>query len=94
MHEQQARYLRLAVDRLAARGGGYLDVREDAADRFDTEIQRRLEHTVWTKCQSWYREANGRVTANWPGTMREYARRTRRFDVENYDWTAASAVLE
>jgi len=87
MHEQQARYLRLAVDRLAANGGGYLDVREDAAERFDVEIQGRLERTVWTKCASWYREANGRVTANWPGTMREYGRRTRHFDAENYDWT-------
>jgi len=91
MHEQQARYLRLAVDRLAANGGGHFDVREDAAERFDAEIQRRLEHTVWTKCASWYREANGRVTANWPGTMREYGKRTRRFDAENYDWTPAPA---
>ena len=90
MHEQQARYLRLAVDELGRLGGGYLDVREDAAERFDAEIQQRLEHTVWTKCTSWYREANGRVSANWPGTMREYGKRTRRFDPENYTWTPAA----
>jgi hypothetical protein len=84
MHERQARYLRLAVDHLAASGPGWLDVREEAEERFDTELQARLAHTVWTKCTSWYREANGRVTANWPGTMREYGKRTRRFDPENY----------
>jgi cation diffusion facilitator CzcD-associated flavoprotein CzcO len=86
MHERQARYVRLAVEHLA-RTGGYLDVREEAEERFDTEMQERLKHTVWTKCTSWYREASGRVTANWPGSMREYDRRTRRFDAENYSLT-------
>jgi cation diffusion facilitator CzcD-associated flavoprotein CzcO len=84
MHEAQARYVRGAVDHLAATGAGWLDVRDEAEERFDTEIQGRLAHTVWTMCTSWYREANGRITANWPGRMREYARRTRRFDPENY----------
>ena len=89
MHESQARYVRRAVDHLAS-VGGYLDVREDVEERFDAEIQERLSHTVWTKCTSWYREANGRISANWPGRMREYGRRTRRFDAENYTHTPPS----
>jgi cation diffusion facilitator CzcD-associated flavoprotein CzcO len=89
MHERQARYLRLAVEHLDGADGGYLDVREEAEARFDAEIQERLTHTVWTRCTSWYREASGRVTANWPGSMREYDKRTRRFDAENYTLTPA-----
>jgi len=92
LHERQARYLRLAVAQLAS-SGGYLDVREDAEERFDAEIQERLAHTVWTKCTSWYREPSGRVTANWPGSMREYDKRTRRFDAENYTLTRHEARL-
>jgi hypothetical protein len=33
---------------------------------------------------SWYRDANGRVTTNWPGRMAEYERRTQ-FDPRSYE---------
>ena len=32
------------------------------------------------ECQSWYREEDGRIVANWPGYMREYEQRTRSLD--------------
>ncbi len=83
MHERQARYLRQAVEHLRG-AGGYLSVKPEVEARFDEEIQGRLEHTVWTKCTSWYREASGRVTTNWPGRMSEYDKRTH-FDVGDYE---------
>jgi cation diffusion facilitator CzcD-associated flavoprotein CzcO/acetyl esterase/lipase len=79
--ESQIAHVRQAVAHLAA-GGGPLDVRADVAARSDAEIQRRLARSVWTGCDSWYRTATGRIVSNWPGTMREYRRRTARFDVE------------
>ncbi|MFD0360014.1 flavin-containing monooxygenase [Nocardia sp. GCM10030253] len=85
MHERQARYVRQAVEHL--RGArGYLSVKPEVESRFDEEIQGRLEHTVWTKCTSWYREASGRVSTNWPGRMSEYDKRTH-FDAGDYDLT-------
>lgn len=83
MLESQIAYVRQAVAHLAA-GGGPLAVRPDVAERFDTEIQRRLESSVWTRCRSWYRTASGRVVTNWPGLMREYRRRTSRFEPADY----------
>ncbi len=82
-HEAQARYLVQAVRRLAA-GGGPLEVRPEVAARFDAEMQRRLERSVWTGCRSWYRTATGRVVTNWPGMAAEYRRRVSRLRVEDF----------
>jgi hypothetical protein len=46
------------------------------AAAYDSEIQSRLAGSVWTTCQSWYRNATGRVVTNWPGKAKEYRRRT------------------
>jgi cation diffusion facilitator CzcD-associated flavoprotein CzcO len=71
MIECQARYLRQAIDRIVA-GRRTLEVRRDVADAFDAETQRRLG-------------AGARRSVNdWPGTMREYERRTARFDDAEY----------
>ncbi len=84
MIERQARYIRQAVARLARPGVSSLDVRPEVEERYDREVQRRLGHSVWSACRSWYRQADGRVTTNWPGLVTEYDRRTRRFDVTDY----------
>lgn len=83
MLESAARYVCGAVRRLEP--GTVLDVRPEVFAAYDQEIQQRLRGTVWaTGCHSWYIDESGRNTNNWPGSMREYRRRTRRFDVENY----------
>jgi cation diffusion facilitator CzcD-associated flavoprotein CzcO len=83
MLERQARYIRQAVAHIAAHGSG-LDVRPEVADRFDTEMRRRLAGTVWTRCRSWYREGTGPVTTNWPGLVSEYHRRTKTLAVSDF----------
>jgi cation diffusion facilitator CzcD-associated flavoprotein CzcO len=84
MLERQARYIRQAVERLARPGVSYVDVRPEVEQRYDDEVQARLGRSVWTGCTSWYRQADGRVTTNWPGLVTEYDRRTRRLDVRDY----------
>jgi cation diffusion facilitator CzcD-associated flavoprotein CzcO len=83
MLERQARYIRQAVEHVATHGSG-LDVRPDVADRFDGEMRRRLAGTAWTRCRSWYRVGTGPVTTNWPGTVSEYHRRTKRLAVSDF----------
>jgi cation diffusion facilitator CzcD-associated flavoprotein CzcO len=83
MLESAARYVVDAVRRLEP--GLAFDVRADVFQAYDDEVQQRLRGTVWaTGCHSWYIDESGRNTNNWPGSMREYRRRTRRFDVESY----------
>ena len=42
----------------------------------DRETQARFAGTAWIECDSWYRDETGRIVANWPGYMREYAELT------------------
>ncbi|MBW0113985.1 NAD(P)/FAD-dependent oxidoreductase [Pseudonocardia sp. KRD-169] len=84
MLESQIAYVRQAIAAIAG-GAGPLSVRPEVESRFDTEMQDRLGRSVWTGCQSWYRTETGRIVNNWPGLMREYRRRTARFDAEEYE---------
>ncbi|MEU8243010.1 NAD(P)/FAD-dependent oxidoreductase [Actinoplanes missouriensis] len=82
-HEVQARYIAQAV-RLVAHGDKPLEVRAERAAGYDAEIQSRLAGSVWTGCQSWYRNASGRVVTNWPGKAQEYRRRAARVDRSDF----------
>ena len=54
----------------------------------DAETQARFEGTAWLDCDSWYRDREGRIVANWPGYMREYLQRTREFAPAEYEFSA------
>lgn len=71
MLECQARYVRQAVQRVAA-GARALEVRPEVADAFDAEMRCRLGTGA------------RRLVNDWPGTMREYERRTARFEATEY----------
>jgi cation diffusion facilitator CzcD-associated flavoprotein CzcO len=46
---------------------GTVEVTSEAFQREDTRIQRLMAGTVWLgPCRSWYKDAAGRVTNNWP----------------------------
>lgn len=90
MMEGQSEYVGQLVDMIAA--GGTVEVRAEVEDRYDAEIQQRIAGTVWSGCASWYRDAGGRVTTNWPGTVAEYRRRTARVDRADYRVTPAPAA--
>jgi cation diffusion facilitator CzcD-associated flavoprotein CzcO/acetyl esterase/lipase len=84
MMEGQARYVRQAVELLAAGGARQLEVRPDVAEAYDLRTQQRLAGTAWVSCRNWYRTSTGRVVNNWPGQLREYRRLTDRFDRADY----------
>jgi cation diffusion facilitator CzcD-associated flavoprotein CzcO len=84
MIERQARYIRQAVEQLARPGVSSLDVHPEVEARYDEEVQARLGRSVWSACANWYRQADGRVTTNWPGLVTEYDRRTRRLDPADF----------
>jgi cation diffusion facilitator CzcD-associated flavoprotein CzcO len=87
MLESQARYIRQAVQQLAERPGQVMAVRADVEQRFDQQLQKRLDKSPWNFCSSWYRNAAGRITNNWPGTVTQYRLRTRRLRLSDYTLT-------
>lgn len=84
MIEAQVRYVISALDRLRRTGVAALDVEPEVEAASEAEVQRRLEHSIWTACKSWYREQDGRIVNNWPGHMAEYVRATRALDPAEY----------
>jgi cation diffusion facilitator CzcD-associated flavoprotein CzcO len=82
--EAQAAYIRQALERLRAGGFRRVEVRADVEAASDRELQSRFAGTAWTACDSWYRDEGGRIVANWPGYMGEYAELTRTVDPSQY----------
>ncbi|MDA0179569.1 NAD(P)/FAD-dependent oxidoreductase [Solirubrobacter phytolaccae] len=76
--EAQASYIRQALQH------GVLEVRPEVAAASDRDLQQRFHGTAWTRCDSWYRDASGRIVTNWPGYMREYQERTKTFDPSEF----------
>jgi cation diffusion facilitator CzcD-associated flavoprotein CzcO len=92
MLESQARYIRQAVRYLTDRPGRYLAARPTADQHWDDWLQRRLKDTPWNFCSSWYRNASGRITNNWPGATVLYRWKIRTFDPADYDEAQAAAA--
>ena len=81
--EAGARLVASAVARLARRGG-LLDVHRDVERRFNDQITADLSHTIWTRCDSYYRSPSGRIVTQWPYSELDYARATWRLRAR--DW--------
>ncbi len=87
MIESQLHYL-IECLRFMDRGGLHVvEVREEVQRRFNEDIQRRLQGTVWNSggCASWYIDENGRNAIIWPGSTWPFRRRLRRFRPEDYE---------
>ena len=86
MMEAQITYLVEAVRTMRARGLATLDVRRPVQDEWNADLQRRLEGSVWDKggCTSWYLDANGRNSIQWPDFTFNFRRRTRTFTPGDY----------
>ncbi len=82
--EAQASYIRQALEHLRGHELSKLEVRPEVEAASDRETQAQFQGTAWTACDSWYRDARGRIVANWPGYMREYLERTRTFDPSEF----------
>ncbi|MGE0626566.1 MAG: flavin-containing monooxygenase [Hyphomicrobiaceae bacterium] len=84
--EQQARYIVRCLKAMRRRGADMMEVRREAQDAFNTEVRLRLANSVVASpdCLSYFKMANGRIVTQWPWTMREYRKRTRRVDLSAY----------
>jgi cation diffusion facilitator CzcD-associated flavoprotein CzcO len=81
--EAQAKYLGQYVEHLGA-AGAPISVRPEVEKAHDERIQAKLGGSVWSQCTSWYRQANGRITTNWPSLGIEYKAQAK-FDPADYE---------
>ena len=90
MFEAQFGYIAQAARAILAEGRA-LDVRDDAAQAYDDALQAEMVGSAWTgDCNSWYKNAAGRVVNNWSGLVQSYIEETRDFDITAYRWIAAA----
>jgi len=84
--ESQVRYVLGALKAMRERGHEALEVRREVQDAYNEKLQRRLARSVWDSggCGSWYLDANGRDSTQWPGFTLEFRLRTRAFDLDSY----------
>jgi cyclohexanone monooxygenase len=86
MIESQIAYVLDAMDTMTRRDIGAVDVRHEVHSAFFEEMQRATTGTVWASgCNSWYLDRYGRNATLWPGFTFQFRRRTRRFDLANYE---------
>ncbi|RIX30868.1 flavin-containing monooxygenase [Amnibacterium setariae] len=65
--------------------GAVLAVTEAATAAYTAEVDARAEGTVWTTCDTRYRDpASGRLTVLWPGTATSFRERNGVFDPAPY----------
>jgi len=83
--EQQAAYVRQALALVKDRGAAAIEVKAAVEAASDTATQKRFAGTAWTDCDSWYRDGEGRIIANWPGYMREYLAAVKEINTEDFD---------
>ena len=84
MLEAQAAHITAAADILHDHPGQALVISDNAFRAFGHQVDATRSRTVWAGCRSWYQDAAGRDTHNWPWTMTAYRRRTRRIDLGHY----------
>lgn len=90
MIECQVGYIMQCLARLRQGGFRAVDVKADVMARYNVEIQSKLKNSVWSAgCSSWYHNAQGKVTNNWPGLTQEYKQLLAQLDADSFDWQAA-----
>ncbi len=87
MIEAQIRHLRAVLAHRRAHARATIEPVRERQQRFLADVDRASDGSVWMAggCLSWYTDVTGRNSTLWPGSVRAYQRRLRRFDPS--DWT-------
>lgn len=88
--EAEIDYIVDMIDRLLRFGWKSLDVRPEVQDRYNADIQQRLQATTWNSgCQSWYLTADGFNATMYPGFATQFVNQFKKVDLADYTITAA-----
>ena len=69
-----------------------IEVKAGIYDAFTAKVQNSLARTVWTGCSSWYVDARGHNSTNWPGFTFTYRWLTRHIDMDVYSFKPAKTM--
>ncbi|QCH25451.1 flavin-containing monooxygenase [Mycobacteroides salmoniphilum] len=91
MIESQIHYVTEAIKHIDAAYAQAIVPTREAQDRFNAEVQRKLQGSVWNNggCQSWYLDEHGKNRTLWSGFTFEYWSQTRKVDPTEYEFEGA-----
>lgn len=89
MIESQVRHVIRCLKAMQKTGADTMEVDTSRYTSFNAAIQQRLLSTVWNGCKSWYVDANGHNSTNWPGFTLSYRWLTRFSGLNAYRMTRA-----
>ena len=89
MVECQVRYIVESLGALVASGHRTMSCRRAVHDRYGEEMEAGNATMAWgvADVPTWYRNAKGRITQNWPFDLHRYWDRTRQPDLGDYELT-------
>lgn len=83
--EAQVNYALQCIQELSKRQKSSLVVKADAMNRYNEELQKILQASVWAAgCRSWYKTESGKIIGIYPGFSFQYISRLRRPRFEDY----------
>jgi acetyl esterase/lipase len=87
MLESQVAHVMRCWRAMQSAGATGIEVEAGRYERYGAGIQRRLAHSIWAGCKSWYVDENGRNSVNWPGFSLSYRWLTRLSSLQAYKLT-------
>jgi cation diffusion facilitator CzcD-associated flavoprotein CzcO len=86
MIEAQIEHVIAALAHMRRHGASAIEPRPEAQSAFVSEVDRRMEGTVWIagRCKSWYLDSTGRNSTLWPDFSWRFRRRALRLDADEY----------
>jgi len=89
MVERQVNYVVRCIDKLLSHDLISLDVNPGVMRQYNDRMQKELADTVWVaRCDSWYKNAAGKVVNNWPHSTLAYWWHMRAPDFTDFDMQA------
>lgn len=86
MVERQVAYVVDCIDKLLAHDLRALDINAGVLGAYNERMQGELAQTVWVSdCESWYKNAAGKVVNNWPRSTLAYWWHMRSPDFADFD---------
>ena len=87
MLESQIAHVMRCMNRMRATHASTIEVKRAPYLHFNAGVEQRLKSTVWHGCKSWYVDARGHNSTNWPGFTAMYRWITKRGKLHEYQFT-------
>lgn len=93
--ECQIRYIMQGIRELLETGASSMELRAEPFWDYQEKVDHAHRNMVWSHpgVTSWYKNKNGRVTANSPWRLVDYRNMTLNFDPADYEFNAAACAV-